>query len=223
MTLSSTIAIAVLSSGAANWRQLAVWLVWSIASCGDHAGGAGQCAPVEPCGGDVVGRWAIESICVSQAELGRIFESDLPAECNGAFVHSEVSVDGAILEYSADGVLTTAGAARLHSQFRFSEGCLAALSTDFPALSERSCASIAEGAAGALELQDRGEGDVTCGLSGDACACDADEEVSSASSVDYVLTKDRVQIGPNQMPYCVSGDTLRYAIPGLGSAVARRW
>jgi hypothetical protein len=222
MTLTSAVTFAVLSSVSANWRQLALWLIWSIASCGDDAGGAGECAPVEPCGGDIVGRWAIESICVSQDELGRIFESDLPAECSGAFVRSEASIDGATLEYAADGMLTSAGAASIHSEFRFSEACLVALSADFPALSAASCASIADGAVADLELQDPGAGTVTCRLSGSACDCEADAAMSSVSAGGYALMNNRVVIGPIAMPYCVSGDVLRYATPGLGSAIAHR-
>ena len=48
--------------------------------------------------------------------------------------------------------------------------------------------------------------------------------ISSISGKDLTVTKenDQIVIGPQSVPYCVSGDELRYGNPMAGAATARR-
>ena len=199
---------------------LGLGLLCCAAACGDEGGDGAACAPVVACGGDVVGTWQIESICISD-EVADTFEAELPAECAGSFLDADVQVNDAILEYSADGTLTSSGAATVLAQYRFSEACLLAISPDFPDLSESTCDALADSTEVDLAA-DGTNSTVTCSLGAGACECETSQVGDTTSSGSYTLMNDQIVVGPLTLPYCVSGDELRYESPMFGAATARR-
>ena len=202
-----------------TWLGLGL-LCCAAAACGDDGGDGAACAPVVACGGDVVGTWEIESICISE-DVTDNFEAELPPECAGAFLDADVQVSDATLEYTADGTLTTSGSLAVTSQYRFSEACLLAISPDFPDLSDATCAALADSAEVEL-VSDGTNSTVTCQLGSGACDCETSEVADATSSGSYSLMNDQIVVGPVGLPYCVSGDELRYENPMVGVATARR-
>jgi hypothetical protein len=201
------------------WLGLGL-LCCGAAGCGDDAGDGATCAPVVACGGDVVGTWELESICIGDA-VSEIFEAELPPECAGSFVGTDVQLSDATLEYTADGTLTSSGSATVNAQYRFSEACLLAVSPEFPDLSESTCTGLADSTEFALGADDPSVM-VTCQLGSGACDCETTQETNTASSGSYTLSNDQIVVGPVSLPYCVSGDELRYENPMVGVATARR-
>jgi hypothetical protein len=202
-----------------TWLGLGL-LCCAAVACGDDAGDGAACAPVVACGGDVVGTWEIESICISD-DVADSFEAALPPECAGSFVRADTELSDATLEYTADGTLTSAGSATVSTEFRFSEACLLAISPDFPDLSDSTCAALADSTE--LELMADGTNSTaTCQLGTGACECETTQQTSTAGSGSYTLNNNQIVVGPVGLPYCVSGDELRYESPMVGVATAHR-
>jgi len=202
-----------------QWLGLGL-LCCVAAACSDAGDDGEACAPVVACGGDVVGTWEIESICISD-EAAESFEATLPPECAGSFLDADVQLDGATLEYAADGTLTSSGTATVLAQYRFSEACLLAISPGFPDLSESTCDALADSVEDDL-VADGTNSTAECSLGAGACECETSQVGDTTNSGSYTLTSDQIVVGPVSLPYCVSGDELRYESPMVGAATARR-
>jgi len=204
-------------------RRLGVLLC--ILACSNDDGAAGACTPVEPCGGDILGLWQVESLCFAREQAAQAFESGLPAECAGAFSSADAVVQDATLDYGADGTLTTTGTAQVHASYSFSLACLRSFLPDLSAssLSGMFCASIVGRVWSSLDRLEPVEGITSCSSSGSACDCETSALADLASSVSYTTSDDQLVIGARSAPYCVSGDRLEQGNATLGgTAVARR-
>jgi hypothetical protein len=201
-----------------TWLGLGL-LGCALAACGDDADGD-ACAPVVACGGDIVGTWQVESICISDS-VRETYESELPPECAGSYVRADAELGDATLEYTADGVLTSAGSATAIASFRFSEACLLAADETFPGLSEASCAALEDSVELALASDDPSV-QVSCELGDGACECETRQLTSTMASGTYTVEDDQIVVGGQALDYCVSGDELRYSSPLFGVATAHR-
>jgi hypothetical protein len=204
------------------------WLavVSCLLACGDDDdAGAGSCAPVEPCGGEIVSAWQVQSLCFAQERSAPAFERGLPPECAGAFSNAEASVDGAALEYATDGTWTSAGTAQVHSQYHLTEACM---TTAFPDLDTRAldgpfCTVVAGRLFAQLTELAPAEGTIACRRSGRSCDCDQSAVLGLTGAGSYSAANGQVISGSNAVAYCVSGDQLRYeaALGGVATAARR--
>ena len=188
-----------------------------LAACGgDGASDDGEaCQVIEPCGGDVVGRWQLESSCATGSFLADAFESGLPDACRGSFGAFDVQPLDFIIELTADGTLNGSGSARTSITYTLSAACLAALGTPG---SEATCAEVAEGNLGEEEEMVTS----TCTFSNGGCDCEQSGTVDATASLPYTFEDDRLVSGEGMSPYCVEGDRLTYGDPMFGQSVARR-
>lgn len=208
-------------------KRIACWVgligCWGLA-CGNgnsHAADAITCGSVSPCGGDVVGTWDIDSICVSQdaAEQALL---PLPAECIDSFVSAEATPQGVVQEFTADGRLMISGTAALQNEYHFSQACLMTLSPSASNLTE-ACQQVAAGTFPGIQFQNPSQWASSCDASSGVCECDASGQVNLTSSGNYTATNGALSVGTAALPYCVSGNQLQLENPLVnGNTVGHR-
>jgi hypothetical protein len=200
-------------------------LLFCLAACSDDEdGGAGVCAAVEPCGGDIVGQWQIESLCFSRDQSSQAFESGLPPECRGSFLSADAVVEGGTVDYGADGSVTTAGTARVHVEYHLAATCLA---SSFPGLDPNMldgpfCVTFAGRVLAGLDRLTPGEGLLSCSVGNDACDCQTTAQLNMAEVASYAAMGGELMIGESSVPYCVSDDRLQYVASPLGGTIVAR-
>ncbi len=158
-----------------------------------------------PCGGDVVGRWVLQDMCM-EAVIGENPYATV-SECQ-TMVYT-VNVDySQTLELKADGTLTIEiGATSYAFHYEIEEACLKAIS---PSMTQAEFQEVC------TEFADE---DDTCAITADKCICDTVPETSGESqTIDGTYTVDGTTIttttqgdtGPDTTTggYCVNGNTL---------------
>jgi len=204
-------------------RWLAVLLC--VVACSEDDDAAGACAPVEGCGGDIVGQWQVESLCFAGPQAAQAFESGLPAECAGAFSSADSVAQDATLDYGATGTLTTTGTAQVHASYSFSLACLVSFFPDLTAstVSGMYCASIVGRVLSSLDRVEPADATGSCRSNGSTCDCETSVLVDLANSVSYATDDDQLVVGVRSAPYCISGARLEQGDATLGAtAVAHR-
>src|SRR5688572_26974691 len=94
---------------------------------GDTEDTAGSCRERSACGGDIVGSWAVQNICVAENTFAQAFTSGLPSQCDDATEQAALSPMDLVVEYTAGGTTSSTGALRIDLQARLSQACLNAL------------------------------------------------------------------------------------------------
>lgn len=173
------------------------------------------CAPIDPCGGDVVGTWEVQSFCLEQGAAAQALSTPLPAACSDAFVSAEATPDGVTQEFSADGTMTATGTVTLHNEYRFTEACLTALEPELPNL-EAACQRVIAGNFSGIQFEQPDQWELSCSESNGACACDGVATVDMAGSESYTLDNGQLVMGSDSTPYCVSGNLLEVATTLIG-------
>jgi hypothetical protein len=205
-----------------QWRYLGWLAAGVLAACGDSDEGGGDlCPPLVACGGDVVGAWRVEDTCVNQDEVSRVFEESLPPECAGSLTAAEDDNVDLLITYTAEGTWTTAGSVQNHLEYTLTATCLTAINPNFPALSSASCELLGQGTQDALAMVDAA-GVASCTLGSGACECTNTFTVQAADTGEYTLDNGQIVIEGALMPYCVSGDSMRFGDAAQGVSTARR-
>jgi len=155
----------------------------------------------EACGGDVVGRWEIRSLCPDDAEAAA-------ALCESPYDDREVCVGNGnttqcngtttgTFEFTEDGQVLFEQTVTMTVEWVFTDECLQAAS--------RNPADSAEG-----RCANQGNERLTCTYSSAGCHCVGEPIVQPDSgSGTYSITDDEIQLGDDPpASYCVDGDSL---------------
>ena len=106
-------------------RTMVAMVVFSVAlmpivsACG---GGGGSCAKVQPCGGDVLGNWAISGACFNNAALNM----DIGMSCPGASINITAFNLTGSARFNADLTYNTTGTATISLRETIPVSCLTA-------------------------------------------------------------------------------------------------
>jgi hypothetical protein len=176
----------------------------AVAACGgstnDDDDDEVTCGPVQGCGGDVVGVWTVVDLCVTATP-----PADLP-ECEGAVAYGDLDASGQI-ELTADGRAVSSLDLTLHATYSFSEECLSAQAGAPITVDQSICDRIEQEVATAENVTS-----ASCTVSGSTCVCPTTFHSSTAGEGTYVVDgTNLLDADGNVMPYCVSGDTLRFS------------
>jgi hypothetical protein len=211
------------------WREFLQRWVTAIAAlviaCSDASGDAESidaCEPIEPCGGDLVGTWRIESSCPSATEAQAIdtLAEELPPECSGALQSAESDASNLSLVFDASGTVSITGAMSLRLRYTYDEACFAAMFGTLGSADAASCRQLGPGMMGAMEAGPLGV--AACSFEAGVCACEFFFEPDVSASSAYTPADGRVTIDDQSLAYCVSGDRLHIGLPSVGASVARR-
>jgi len=190
--------------------------VWALLGCAllggcdggdDNGEGDGVCEASDPCGGDIVGRWSIESSCVIDTDFTALI-GDQPA-CADVVRSHEIMLSGT-LAFSAEGEMTATILNTKNVHVVWSRACLEALSgasVDLPLTCERMNVAGQPSQGAPLNAND-------CSLSGDACDCMVTIEAPNTATHGYTIEGDTlIYPGDQRATFCVEGDRLSFVAP----------
>jgi hypothetical protein len=182
-----------------------------VAVLGCGGGGDSSCGKVQPCGGDVVGAWKLQSGCALGEAATDLIAADLCADATG-----DVAIVGgtAAVTFNADQSYVQTGDVEMEFHLTLPMSCFAEGGT---------CADLKAAYAEAMATDPRFKA-TTCAASGSACVCnirlvlDVGESGTYSSAATSLTT--RTAGGPaTTAQYCVQGDELHnidvdMAMPG---------
>lgn len=172
---------------------------------GGHAGsggsaGGGECPALQACGGDPVGDWTVDSVCVSDPSA--LFQAAInqPA-CKSALTStSDVDASGSYklgMDMKAVSTIVVSGT----GQFSFDDACVKALGVAQSAAGE--CSKIQ------TELgKTSGVKSATCMAKAPKCDCTVSLETSLAGSGMYTVANNKITVNGMMQPFCVQTNKL---------------
>jgi hypothetical protein len=177
-------------------RGLYLVLLSACFACGgesDDDGDLAICSGFQACGGDLVGQWDIESICVFART------QQLAPECPQAtLTYSEVSASGEVT-FDESGGYAPEELLEASARVSMPSACTA----------QGSCDAFAR-AVEADAAMDGAELSVTCVTSGDTCHCEIEMRCRRQVPGSYEVSGNILFIDSHEaQEYCVTGDTLR--------------
>jgi hypothetical protein len=199
----------------------------TVTACGGTGDGSGQCSDVH-CGGDIVGTWAVQSVCVDEQEFAAQLMAELPAECSNLLAGADANAD-IVSTFNADGSRSDAGSVQFSVTYDYTDSCLEAQAGQSLELTNELCQMIADAASEGVdeEIDEPGlTNTLSCSLLGGACRCTAEtsmqvDEVGTYTVSGFQLTDE----DGDTVNFCVQGDTLTVSggtdVPGV-SYTARR-
>ena len=158
--------------------------------------GGSTCAAITPCGGDLVGTWMIQDVCLSATAL-----DTGSAACSGAtFNLTPFSATGSI-SFKADNTMVSSAVISFHETVNYPPSCY----------TEAQCTAFVD-----LLSTQASVSNAHCSYdAGTGCSCSLDSTQPSMSSGTYqiqgsnvtIMTTGSDKVGVDE--FCVSGDTLR--------------
>jgi hypothetical protein len=189
-------------------------------ACGGDSEDGGSCRERAACGGDIVGSWAVQSVCIVDASIAQGFTEALPEQCSKAVEQTTLSPLDLVVEYTASGMTRATGSLRADVQARFSQACLNAIAgTNFP-ISNTNCRLVGDSAQAQGEDEYPGS-TYSCTQAGSSCLCDISVPTPIDDSGSYAVQGNQLALDGGDVDYCVSGDTLTLQQPE-GQFEARR-
>jgi hypothetical protein len=181
--------------------------VGGTAGAAAGAGGitiGGACPAFTPCGGDIVGRWQLRTICGATTSAG----STVP-ECSSE-IQAQTTSGNTTYDFAADGTVTVSGALELDVALAVTDACSqASIGVDAATY----CATVdgtASGSGGSSGMTSTGV--VTnCTYTAPICHCQLIESVSTNAAGTYTVKGTQITVVTRQATtsdYCISGDTL---------------
>lgn len=172
--------------------------------CGSGSGQSGTCGNVEPCGGNLVGTWKVNTACVNKAELMRQTASSFSSFCPQYSVNNVDQTTSGSVSFGADSTYQMsamiAGTYKLNLPVSCFNGmnCAQAsvtLQTYFtqnpdPAIQSVSCA---------------GTGTCVCAI---VATPSSTNESGTYSTAGNTLTTTPTGGAPSDQDYCVQGNSL---------------
>lgn len=193
----------------------------SLVSCKTDDGegaslSAGSCGGFMACGGDVLGIWTLQDICLDNAAAYFRMELDEPA-CAGVFRGVDARVSGTVV-FMANGTGMSTGTMSVDMDTLWSVACLRAL-TQVSNIDIASACSVLE-----TEYSNNAEFEgAACMVEGAACAClitSAPRSITSSGGFrvegDQILDTTAGVPDDSPEPFCVAGNTLTVAMNGNG-------
>jgi hypothetical protein len=194
-----------------GWKRALV--LGSIALLGCDGGGGGgpppNCLEVQPCGGDLVGRWLFSRGCVADAS---VFTAEEQRSCPGAQASNVAYAVSGSVTFNADLTYVEEG---WESSFSLT------------VTSDLSCSNAASCAERGVSSSDPDGSFSTTTCSGSTvCACNSSLHSVMPASGTYVVTGTELELtGPNRtrnLSYCVVGSQLRIVgVNDLTGAIMR--
>jgi hypothetical protein len=190
-------------------RRALPGVVLLMSGCGPGGASRGvpaSCGAIQPCGGDVVGSWAPDGSCVSQASLQARYMTELGGECPSGTSVSIVDAtsDWASISstFNADGSYSGTTAFSASVEISIPAACLVTRGCSDLDAEFRAMVDPAAGIAAAA-----------CQDGGAACACSITQKQTASEAGRYttagtVLTTVPAGGGSTDTPYCVQGSQL---------------
>lgn len=157
-------------------------------------------ASFTPCGGDVTGSWAVQSICAQSSPAGAVNASDARfPDCANICSSAQLTASGSVTYASP--TVTSSETFRLVESLAFSDACFSEATGT--TLSDATCQSFNSDPSGTS----------SCALSLSTCACQFDQTTQD-SATSYTLSgTEIVQYGSGALAqetieYCVTGNTM---------------
>jgi hypothetical protein len=188
--------------------------------CGGGSGSGGGSCGAPACGGDVVGRWVVNSGCVDRAALTqRVLGSK--ASCSGAALSEVTPMPYGEITFAADSTYTISLSMDLILRIEFPRSCL----------SEASCSAVETGAFLTNLIGNSGVGAIACGGT-ESCSCNESGMLNFGqprgtqdSSGTYTLSGTTLSLTSttgvtDSGSYCVQGSDLHLALSGMSSATS---
>jgi hypothetical protein len=191
-----------------------------LLGCGGESEGGG-CGPFSACGGDPIGVWQSQGVCVEQGFASVIDSQDLPAECRNT-MHVGTPRPDTLLTIESDGTYTTSGTVILPWRMSWDVACVSALagqpigSAEMPAF----CDSFRSQS---LDDPDSPFASMNCQVVVDVCMCDATQLVIVSGGGTYQVQGTTFVFSDGATnEFCVQGDelVLRSEDPMFGGALA---
>lgn len=168
---------------------------------GDGNGGAAGRCGFSACGGDLVGTWQIQSMCVENPE--QMFAvAGLPAECSDLFGGVDYRPAGEFV-FREDGTGEANVTLMADIEMVLTDACVRAMGGS--GVSPAVCDAMESSFSGSAEFQG-----AACESGANSCVClVTSEEMTIASGGAYRVQGDLIleDSGPGS-PFCVSGNTL---------------
>jgi hypothetical protein len=186
------------------------------AANGGGAGSAGSgsgatCTALKPCGGDPIGNWTVEDLCVKEPQ--KLFAAALnqPA-CSAALKSTKNIVGTGMYQLGADKNATSTISVSGTAEFSFNDGCVKALAIAQSAASE--CSKV--------EAEFKKQSAVksaVCAAAGGNCDCTIMSDLSFAGNGSYTVSNNQIMISGLTQPFCVAGNTLTVESMQAGSTL----
>jgi hypothetical protein len=201
-------------------RILPLGILAMCTACGGNSEDGGSCGPGAACGGDLVGSWAVQNVCVVGDSFAEAVTGSLPEQCADAVEQTTLVPMDVVIEYTASGTSRTSGSLRVDVQARLSQACLnAAARMTFP-ISNTTC-RLAGATAQAQTEEEYPGATYSCTDAGDSCLCDVSVPTPLEGSGTYAVQGDQIISDGQGIDYCISGNTLSIEQPE-GRFEARR-
>lgn len=174
-----------------------------------NEGGAPSACEFAPCGGDPVGTWEAEELCVEPVVSLPLSGTE---SCDVVVENQDVSLTGT-MTFEEDGTYSSEGQYEFSFDVSVPFDCLGPLAQR----PETACALLP-----ALVVAQGGS--ANCVARDEVCACNVNLSQSMPQSGTYAVDGDRLTLdGSTELAFCVSDDALVLAGPGTtGTAVYRR-
>lgn len=188
-----------------------------LLACGGDDGGddppggnSGKC-PIDACGGDPVGTWKVDDICVSDEQ--KLFAATVnQAACQSALQSVEnVSGSGEYMlgaDKNAMSSIVVSGTGK----FSFNDACVKALGIGSAAATD--CSKV--------EAEFKKESaikSVTCAAAGANCDCTIATDISLAGMGSYTVSGKQLMVRGLTQPFCVEGNMLEIQATQSGTTV----
>ena len=204
-------------SRAINWTVLAAisGLIWGCGGDdGDDPdnGGGGKCA-ITACGGDPVGDWKVDDVCVSDSQ--KVFASIVndPACATALKSSSDPTASGNYKLGNDNNAMSTIVVSGT-GMFSFNDACTKALGLGSTATTD--CPKIEE-----AFKKEKGVKSATCSPAGANCDCTIAMDISLAGSSSYTKSGNELTVGGLKQPFCVEGGkTLELEMSSFGATLS---
>jgi hypothetical protein len=192
-------------------RRLGVLLGFGVlpmvgVGCGGGSGKGGVCIGLDPCGGDIEGTWAIDSLCIQGDVIASVTASmNMPAACNGALKDFTFENPTGTVSY-AGGYESANVTVATSVEMDINSACASALSGT-PVTVDATLCSLLQGN---LLGSNSPYSGATCTFGSGACQCALQGEEASTDVTGYTVSGHTITYTDGSAPadYCVSGTQL---------------
>ena len=171
-------------------------------------GGSGKCPAFSACGGDPVGDWTANEVCVSDPDA--LFKQAVnQPECKNALKSSSDADASGDYKLGADKKAVSTIVVSGTGVFSFDDACVKALSVATSAASE--CSKVQTELAKASGVKS-----ATCTAKAPNCECNVSLEMSLGGMGNYTVNGDKLTVNNLVQPFCVQGNTLKLQTTSMG-------
>jgi hypothetical protein len=173
--------------------------------CGGGSGSGGVCSGLDPCGGDIEGTWAIDSMCIA-GDIVAAMSGDLglPSACSGALTSFAFENPSGTITY-AGGYETANLTITMSMAMTYNSACASAAAGTTVTVDATLCSLLQQDLLASSDYSS-----VACSFGGGACHCAVKGEQTSSGVTGYTVSGNTIEYtdGSDPMDYCVSGAQL---------------